>query len=256
LGILWRSVVILAVAAGMAAAHEREFTLSRDWFLPYQGEFELESRSFYKPKPKLFTQEFELEYGVTEWFAVEPGIEFEKPNGDGFEAKALEMELRFNLGSFAFDRILPALNVEFEHALQDEEEREADAEESGEEEEEGDNHLEAKLILSWYREDGQDFAINLNGGISLGSEHETGGEFTAGYVRPLLGDESPSPGWHHGLRGGVEFIEEFKENHARLGPLLVYRATEHLNLLANYSIALNQRDENFDEFRLIAEWEF
>ena len=32
----------LALCGGLAQAHEREFTLSRDWFLPYKGEHELE----------------------------------------------------------------------------------------------------------------------------------------------------------------------------------------------------------------------
>ena len=40
--------IALAVsfAASVCSAHEREFTQSRDWFLPYKGEHELEWRSF------------------------------------------------------------------------------------------------------------------------------------------------------------------------------------------------------------------
>jgi hypothetical protein len=246
----------LALAAGLllargAQAHERDFTLSRDWHLPYRGEMEVESRSFFDVRDHDFTEQLEFEYGVTEHFAIEPGLEFKKRPGDRFETEAFEVELRFNAFEFAFDRFLPALNVEWEHPLEDEEPA------GGEEEEEGDR-LELKAIVSYYWKSGADFSVNLNYGRALEKGVEDESELTAGYTRPI--DWVPAS-WRANLasfKAGAELVQELKgEHHLGAGPLLSYRFNAHFHFLATYVVALNHRDdENHDELRFIVEWEF
>lgn len=119
------SLALLALPMNVARAHERDFTLSRDWHLPYAGEHEIEARSFWQPKPNALRQQFEYEYGVTEHFAIEPGLTFKKPNGDTFELEDIELELRFNFLEFGYERLLPAFNLEVEHRVEDEEDDDA-----------------------------------------------------------------------------------------------------------------------------------
>ena len=97
----------------VCSAHERQFTQSRDWFLPYKGEHEVEWRSFVDTTHGEYLAQLEYEYGITEWFAIEPGIEIkEKPDGGDYEVEGAELELRFHFLEFAYDKPLPALNVE------------------------------------------------------------------------------------------------------------------------------------------------
>ena len=241
----WRlptAAAFVCIACPSALAHEREYTLSRDWFLPYKGEHEIESRTFINTSHGEWVQEFEYEYGVTDWFAVEPGIEIkEKPDSNDIEIEAVELELRFHFLEFSYDKILPALNVEYEHPS------ESDEVDSG----------ELKFIFARYGEDGQDFAVNLNFGMELEDEHDGESEITFGYVRPLGGpNKSPEAGWHKEPRIGVEAIHDWDIGSNGLGPLVVYRGTEHLNLLVSYIFALDHVDETGDELRVIAEFEF
>jgi hypothetical protein len=239
--LLLATVTILLLAAPFALAHEREYTLSRDWFLPYKGESEVESRTFWDTRHNIATQEFEYEYGVTDWFGIEPGIEFVKDKGGDFELEAVDCEFRFHFGTFAYDKFLPALNVEYEHPTE------------GDEKDRG----ELKLILSRYGQDGQDFTLNLNGGTELTSNGESESEMTFGYVRPFRSvDASSSAYFRDEPRFGVEAIHDFHESFNGLGPLFVYRGTKHLNMLASYVFGLNEREENADELRVILEWEF
>lgn len=230
----------LLLAAPLASAHEREFTLSRDWFLPVRGESEIESRTFVDTTHGVTTQEFEYEYGVTDWFGIEPGIQFVN-EGDHFELDAVDVEARFHFGQFAYDRFLPALNVEYEHPKDNAEP----------------DHGELKLIVSRYGQDGQDYTVNLNGGRELTSDGAKDSELTFGYVRPFRDvDASSSAYFRSEPRWGVEAEHDFQESFDRVGPLFVYRGTTHLNMLASYVFALNERGENPDQLSLILEWEF
>jgi len=238
---------LLGLVAPTALAHERDFTLSRDWHLPYQGEHEIEARSFWRPKPNVVRQQLEYEYGVTEHFAIEPGLTFKKPNGDSFELEDVEFELRFNFLEFGFDKLLPAFNVEVEHRIEDAEE------------EEPKNEVELKSIVSWYTERGEDFTLNLNLGRGWGGDGEKGweSELTAGYSRPLDLIPGLTPPVDQPIEVGAEFIQHMIREHGTgLGPLVTWRASEHFHLLAAYVFALNEREENFDELRFILEWEF
>lgn len=240
---LAHAVIACAALTPFAVAHEREFTQSRDWFLPYKGEHEVEWRSFFDTSHGSYRAQFEYEYGVTEYFAIEPGLELqEKANGE-YEIEAADIELRFHFGTFAYDKVLPALNVEYEHPFEDG---------PGEE-----PKIELKGVLSRYGENGHDFAVNLNYGKQLSGPKEDESEFTAGWVMPLHAEAMPSAGWHKGVRAGLEFVQDFEESTSRAGPLFVFRSSSHLNVLAHYGFALNDRDgDNFDQLALILEWEF
>ncbi len=235
------TAAILLFAAPFAIAHEREYTLSRDWFLPYKGESEIESRTFWDTRHNFLMQEFEYEYGITDWFGIEPGIGFVREGDEHFQVDELDCELRFHFWQFAYDRILPALNVEYEHP------RLADEKEKG----------TLKMILSRYGQDGQDFTFNFNAGRELTADGAKRAEMTLGYVRPIREvDASSSAYFREEPRIGVEAIHDFQASFNGVGPLFVYRGTKHLNLLASYIFGLNERDENGDQLRVILEWEF
>jgi hypothetical protein len=238
-----RLVPLFLTLAGLAPAtlaHEREFTLSRDWFIPYPGELELELRNFFDTDHGDYSAQFEVEYGISKHFAIEPGIEIAKNEDDEYEIEGAELELRFNFGEFAYDRWLPALNVEYEHPSESDE---ADA-------------LEAKFVASRYREDGKDVSVNLNFGKEIEGEKESESELTAGFVMPFKEGVEDSAGWHYGPRAGVELLQDFEQGHTRIGPLFIYRPTKHLNFLTSYTFGVNDEDENPDILEIIVEWEF
>ena len=243
----------LVACTGLASAHERDFTLSRDWHLPYAGENEFESRTFWDPKPNDLAQQFEYEYGVSDHFAIEPGVKLLKPNGDDFELKVVECEFRFNFRDFDYGKLLPAFNIEYEHRVGDELEMESinpdfEAEKQA---------VEFKGILSWYPEPGEDFTLNVNVGRLDGEdETEWESEMTFGYLHKLdfvPGLESKD----HPTGVGVEFLQQFSGEHfTEIGPVVSWRATPHLHVLATALYAVNRREEHNDELRLILEWEF
>ncbi len=242
--IRWSIPATALLLASPAFAHEREFTLSRDWFLPYQGESEIESRTFVDTTHGQWLQEFEYEYGITDWFAIEPGIGI-APQGESddndLHVDEADVELRFHFLQFDYGKILPALNVEYEHPF--------DSDEA--------DRGELKFILSRYGQDGQDLALNFNVGRELNQEQHGESELTLGYVRPFHQvDASETAYFRSEPRFGLEGVHDFHEGHDQLGPLFIYRPTTHLNLLTSYVFALDDRGENSDEFRLIAEWEF
>lgn len=233
----------LFALASIASAHEREFTQSRDWFLPYQGEHELEWRSFFDTTHGSYRGQVEYEYGITDWFAIEPGLEIKEKDDGKYEVEGAELELRFHFLEFDYDKWLPAINLEYEQPFEDK-----DGDEPA---------VELKTALSRYGQDGKDFTVNLNVGKQLSGPKEDESELTAGYIQPFGADAGPSAGWHDGFRAGVELVEDFEAHDTRVGPLLVYRATGHWNVLANYLFAVDDRDDgNFDQLTLIVEFEF
>jgi hypothetical protein len=240
--IRWTIPAATFLLASPALAHEREFTLSRDWFLPYQGEMEMESRTFIDTTHGDWLQEFEFEYGVTDWFAIEPGIGINQgSDSNDLRVDEYDVELRFHFLQFEYGKILPALNVEYEHP--------SDSEEA--------DTGTLKFILSRYGQDGQDLALNFNVARELEKEREHNDELTLGYVRPFHEvDASETAYFRSEPRFGLEGVHNFHDGHDQLGPLFIYRPTTHLNLLTSYVFALDDRGENSDEFRLIAEWEF
>ncbi|HET6163125.1 MAG TPA: hypothetical protein VFG37_05620 [Planctomycetota bacterium] len=243
----------LLALAGRASAHERDFTLSRDWHLPYAGEHEIESRTFWDPKPNDVSQLFEYEYGITDHIAIEPGVKFLKPNADSFKLKMVECELRFNFRDFAFDTLLPAFNVEYEHRVGEEIEMDSvnpdfEAEKQA---------IELKGILSWYTQQGDDLTVNLNvGRVDGEDESEWESEATFGWLRKLdfiPGLESKD----HPTGVGIEVLQQFsKDKFTEIGPVVSWRASKNLHVLVTALYAVNHRDVHSDELRLILEWEF
>jgi hypothetical protein len=233
----------LALPARQAQAHYRDFSFSRDWFLPFPGEKEFESRTKWVQKDEELEEELEFEYGVSEHFAIEPGIAFHKEKGTDLKYDGWDAELRFNAGTFKTGKVLPAMNVEYEKRK----------DESA--------HVEVKLVASIFSKNGSDLSVNYNFGRS--AEHNEGweSEFTAGFVMPLKATESgetdrAEPSYKNGLRGGIEFVHDVQEGHELLGPTLVFRGGKHVNFVATYGFAINHREENHDEIRLIGEYEW
>jgi hypothetical protein len=226
---------------GVAEAHHRDFTFLRDWNLPFAGENEIEYRLSHNNRMDEFVHEVEFEHGITNHFAIEPGLEWHEQEDEKLHLDGFDVELRFNFGESAFNKVLFALNAEYEHPFDEEE---AD-------------HGELKFIASYYTPDGQDFSLNLNLGQELEKDKEKEGEIMFGYVRPLQKLEtSAHHGYKIGLRGGFEARYDFQEHFFNIGPTVAFEADEHFNIIAHYFFAGNHRHENTDGFRVIAEWEF
>src|SRR4249920_2237528 len=99
----------------MAEAHHRDFVFLRDWYLPFAGENEIEYRLTHNNRNNEFLHEIEFEHGITDHFAIEPGIEWHQQDGEKFHLDGFDVELRFNFMKAAMYTVLPALNVEYEH---------------------------------------------------------------------------------------------------------------------------------------------
>ena len=82
----------LLVAPATASAHERDFTLSRDWRQPLKGELELELWNAWETREDAFEGILKLDHGITEHFALEPEFEYVKADGDHLELKRAELE--------------------------------------------------------------------------------------------------------------------------------------------------------------------
>jgi len=223
-----------------AHAHHRDFSFSRDWFLPYKGEKEIEARTTYVPDEKAWIQEFEFEYGITDDFAIEPGIEFHKDgDGDKLHLDGYEVELRFRIGTFATNRLLYAFNIGLDHPVRDES-----------------PHGEFQALFTYLTEEGTNFCANINVGQSQVGDPESESEFTFGVVTPFGANSREEMGYNVGFRGGIEFMRNLNDGSMRLGPTLVMRRNKNFNMLLSALFPLNNSDENKSIFKFIAEYEF
>ncbi len=226
----------LVLAPCLSSAHERDFTLIRDWFLPYQYEREIEYRFTHIRGGDFNSHELEFEYGINPHFAIEPGIEFVKEQGGKLHVDGYDTELRFNFGEYKTKAILPALNLEYEHP--------ADPDE--------DDRAEIKLIGSYYDDWGNDFTLNLNVGWALEHRKERESEILFGFMHP----ERANMG-HKGLgwKYGFEYDHQMDGGHfSTLGPTVTYRPNQNLHFVAHFGFGLDHADD--DTFKLIAEYEF
>lgn len=245
---LLAALPLLAAVATRAAAHDKDFAYTVDWALPYRGEFELESWSTWVPRSNDFEQLVKLEYGVTDAFTIEPVLEFQKPNGDPFKLEAAELEAYVHFRDFGYDKLLPALEGELERIVKQPDEVE---------EEESRATARLRGILSLYRRSGEDFTVNAIVSRRISGNEGWEGELTAGYLRPLdfipgIASERSAP-----LKAGIEMTQSLSEDHVTtIGPVLTWKALPNLNVVLGGQIALSDRDEHFDEVRLILEWEF
>jgi hypothetical protein len=247
---LLAALPLLAAVATRAKAHDKDFAFTVDWALPYRGEFELESWSTWVPRSNDFEQLVKLEYGVTDSFTIEPALEFQKPNGDPFKLEAAELEAYVHFRDFGYGKLLPALEGEIERLV-----RQPDQEE--EEEEESRATARLRGILSLYTRGGEDFTANAIVARHISGNERWEGELTAGYLRPLdfvpgIASERSAP-----LKAGIEMTQSLSDDHVTtIGPVVTWKALPNLNVVLGGQIALTDRDEHFDEIRLVLEWEF
>ncbi len=233
--------VALAVLglAPAAHAHHRDFTFLRDWFLPFKGEKEVESRTLYDTGSKQWVQEFEFEYGVYDNFAIEPGLEFHQGDGEKFHLDGYDLELRFRIGDFATNRILPAINIKYDHPVADEK-----------------PNGEVRFIASYMSSGGIDATANLVLGESLGDDPEPTREFDLGVVGPIGQNSREEMGYNIGIRGGFEYIRNLDTGDTLLGPTLIYRHDKHFNVLGTAAFPVNNTETNKTQLRFIMEYEF
>ncbi|GEM_PF-3423634 len=241
---IYAAIAACTAVAGLvtrAEAHHRDFTFIRDWYLPFAGEKELESRTSYSAKDQTWIQEFEFELGITDHFAIEPGIEFHRDSEEDWHIDGYDVELRFNFLNFAYNTILPALNVEYEHPVDEEE----------------NDHGELKFIFSYYTPQGEDFSLNLNVGQELGGEKAKESEVLFGYVRPLSKPvKEEEHGYLLGWRGGFESQFDFQEHTLWLGPVVVCKVNKHLNGLATWLVPISHPEGQSSIIKAILEWEW
>lgn len=237
---------LLGALAASASAHDKDFAYSVDWALPYRGEHELESWSTYVPRSNEFEQLVKYEYGVTDSFTIEPAVELKKPNGDPFKLEAVELEAYYHFRDFGYGKLLPALEAEVERLVQE-----------LDEEEEARATARLRGILSVFTRDGEDFTLNAIVSRRISGNVGWEGELTAGYLRPLDFIPGVKAARDATLKAGIEMTQSLSEDHVTtIGPVVTWKALAHLNVILGGQIALSHRDENFDEIRLILEWEF
>lgn len=239
--VTWVGCIASLLVSGSAHAHHRDFTFMRDWYLPYAGEREIESRLSYVGKTREVFQETEFEIGISKHFAIEPGFAFHGMAGEKTHIDEYGMELRFNFGEFETNKVLYALNVGYENPVDSAEAKRG----------------ELQFIASVYTPKGEDISVNLNIGTELNLTKQKESEITFGYVRPLTPIDSVDE-MHEmtGWRGGFESVFDFQEHNFYIGPTLVRRQSKHLNALISYLFAANHRSTSNDIAKLIFEWEF
>jgi hypothetical protein len=224
-----------------AEAHHRDFVFLRDWYLPFAGENEIEFRMTHVNRNNEYSHEIEFEHGVTDHFAIEPGIEWHQQDAERVHLDGMDVELRFNFGEAAMNKPLFALNVEYEHPFDS---AEAD-------------RGELKFICSYFTPKGEDLSLNLNVGQELEMAKTKESEILFGYVRPIQKlTKEPHRGYKIGLRGGFEASFDFQEHFLQIGPTIAFEQDEHFNIIAHLFFAANKPHENSGGFRIIGEWEF
>lgn len=233
---------VAAVSVQTAEAHHRDFVFLRDWYLPFAGENEIEFRMTHNNRMNEFIHEIEFEHGITDHFAIEPGIEWHQQDAEKLHLDGMDVELRFNFGEAKTNAILPALNLEYEHPFATDESDTA----------------RAKLILSYFTPGGDDLSLNLVGEQQLKNERLKESEIDFGYVRPIQKlEKSKQRGYKLGLRGGFEARYNTGHTHfLQIGPTMAFEQDEHFNVIVHYFFGANDRGSNTDGLRMIIEWEF
>lgn len=238
-----RAALLLAalfVSAGVAQAHHRDFVFLRDWYLPYAGENEVEYRLQHENRNNVFIHEVEFEHGVTDNFAIEPGLEWHQEDGEKLHLDGMDVELRFHFGQEKLNTPLFALNAEYEHPFDSAEP----------------DRGELKFIGSYFTPDGQDFSINFNVGQELSKDKAKESEILFGYMRGLQKLQKTHRGYKIGMRGGFEASFDFHDHFLQAGPTFGFEKDEHFNVLAHFFFPLNKPHENTGGFRIMGEWEF
>lgn len=212
-------------------ASERDFPFTYDWLQAFKGEREIALHSRYRARGRVFTQLVEFEYGLTDRFMLAPYVEFERAGSGRVRYEAAKLEARYQFGTYQFGRVLPGLYLEYEQPRA------------------GKGEIEAKIILSRYDKQGGDLSLNLilARELEASANYEKGLSF--GYVRPLGSATSRAR-----VRGGFEYLQDFEGGRINAGPVVSFSPSSNSRIVAGYAAALNRRDDNKDEFRLVAEY--
>ena len=82
--------VVSSVLTKPAHANRKDFVFAKEWKQPSKGERELELYSTYSNGT--FTQQIELDYGVTERLSIAPYLVFERERGENLRYKEFKFE--------------------------------------------------------------------------------------------------------------------------------------------------------------------
>ena len=238
---VWRRVGVWGAALAVvgvgidrpAEAHRRDFPFTYDWHQTARGEKEFESQTLYSGTERAWQQQFELEWGVTERFSVAPYLVFGKGSGEHLRYEAFKLESRYQLGTFATNRVLTGLYLEYEKP------RSAKGE------------VEGKLIFSNYGNDGSDFSVNLIAEKALEKGVKTRTTYSFGYARPIGGA---------GSRGGFEWIRNLDDGRVNAGPVFSFLPRivggKSTPVTLGYAFPVTRGHGNRGDFRLLMEYEF
>ena len=213
------SLVALGLCAGLLAgpahADSKPFAWIYDWYTPHKGEFELEAYADYNSTGNTFTPQAELEYGINNRLGVGAYLIGETGAHEGFNWHAAQVEARYRLGDFAYNRLLHTgyLEVNKENASPVE--------------------LEGKWLLSWYTRQHDVLAVNLIAEQKLG-RHATEFQVAGGWARRF----GPAA-------AGFETVLNLTEKQYHLGPTVTWNFTPETRLVANVSPGLTAASDRW-----------
>lgn len=227
------SMTMVMVAAAVvpmrsAEAHKRDFPVTYDWLQPSKGEKELELHETYSVKSREAEHQLEFEYGITNRWMVAPYLVYTQGPDEHLNLSAVKVETRYQLGSYATNKFLPGLYLEYEKP-------------KGEKAE-----IEGKLILSRYSNNGNDFSLNLVAEHQLESGAHTRYAITGGYSAAVGGK---------GIRLGAEAYKDLDSGRVNAGPTLAFAPAPGLWTSIGYSFPVNGHDGE-QQANALLEYEF
>lgn len=221
-------LLAISTVGGMAPvwADAKPFAWVYDWYTPHHAEFEVETYADYNSTERTFTPQVELEYGVTDRLGVGAYLIGEASRHDALHWQAAQVEARYRLGNFAYNRLLHTayLEVNKENASPVE--------------------LEGKWLLSWYTRRHDIFALNLIAEQKLSRREHTEFQVAGGWARRF-----------GRAAAGLESVLNLTEKQYHLGPTATWNFTDETRLVANVSPGLS-RDSDRWHARLVLRHEF
>lgn len=221
--------LLVTAFAGPAGAHQRDFPVTYDWRQPSQGEREIELHTTYSQAGRGFEHQLEFEYGVTDRFMVAPYLVYTHGPGEPLHLGGVKVETRYQLGTYAPNKVLTGLYLEYEKPHG------------------GASEIEGKIILSRYDSSGGDFSFNAI--VERPNERSATARtaFAAGYARPV---------GKRDLRAGLEAFKDLDSGRVNGGPTLAFSPGRNLWMTVGYGFALNRRGDHSDQANLLAEYEW
>ncbi len=220
------AVLLIAGLLSSAHAHKRNFAWSYEWFIPYQGEQEIELWLTDSDGEGTWDTRIEYEFAPTHRWGV--GLYVTRSEGaDGaLDFNGWKWENRYRFGDFDLDTWLHAAYLEVKK-------------ERGEPYE-----LEAKWLLSRYT-DNAVLAVNLTAERALAPRADVEWEASAGWNRSVA----------RRCRAGVEAFGSFSDDQWYLGPSATYDPNPHTRIIATLGLGLTDESDN-RVFRLLSEYEW